>query len=269
MPLHAPVSEGPRTRADGLAERERAREEAFHRRSPVLWAATLFGPFLANGGIIGWMLLHHSPGYVLKLVGVAGATFFFFGRFIILGGQETPAGGFFSRFELYLLVLWIDACVAVVLTYHGGIVYGVPWIGKRLKRAAGDAEFVLARHAWMKRFTFAGLVAFNTVPHVLSGSVFGSILGRVLGLSTRATLVALLCGSIAGNSLMYVGAGVLHRFGLIDRSSPWGLAIGLLVVVAAVMLLDWRFRTLRERWEKASAAQERGSADPVVEPPAA
>lgn len=236
-----------------LAQEARQREETLHRRAPAVWAATLLGPLAANGVIVGWLIWSAGWTYTLKCVGTAAATFFFFGRFIILGGSEpgvAAASAFFSRVELVALVLWIDLCVAVVLTFHGGIVYRVPVLGRRLERLAGDAEYVLARHPRMRRFALAGLIVFNTVPHVLSGSVFGSLLGRLTGLTPGRTLVGLIAGSLAGNTVMFFGAGLINRLGLIDRDNPWNFVVGLGMIVGLIAVLDWRFAYLRTKWER-------------------
>jgi uncharacterized membrane protein len=171
---------------------------------------------------------------------------FLLGRFVILGGEDPDAREalrFFSRFELLLMVFWLDLMTACVLAFHCGFLFKMPWIGRRLAGLVEDGRLILALHPWMRRATFAGLVAFVMFPLAATGSVGGSIFGRLLGLSRSATFAAVVLGSALGSGVMYLGAGVLNRY--LNRDDPWMLVGGAAVIVGVIVLLNYRYQRLK------------------------
>jgi len=65
------------------------RDEALFRRDfPILWWLTLLGPFALTGAILLVVLESAGANIVWRLISTAFATFFFFGKFVILGGSD-------------------------------------------------------------------------------------------------------------------------------------------------------------------------------------
>ena len=79
-------------------------------------------------------------------------------------------------------------------------------------------------------------------PLASTGSIGGSIFGRLLGMGRVRTFVAVVIGSLLGCAVMYFGASLIDRY--LDRSNPIVQYGGLAVVVAAILLLMSRFRKL-------------------------
>ena len=238
-------------------------ERDLRRQRPLLWAGTLLGPFVLTGIALGVLYVAHGASYVNRLLATAAATFFAFGKFVILAGREPDVSEiqrFFSPGDLFALVFYMDAMTAVLLVYHAGVLFRLPWIGKRIGGLVADGRFILASNPWMKRATFLGMVAFVMFPLAATGSVGGAIFGRLLGMTRRLALTAILIGSLLGCSLMYFGAGLISQF--VDRDSP-GLAVGGIVALAAlILLLNLRYRRLKARQRAVPAVPERSrSAD--------
>jgi hypothetical protein len=63
-------------------------ETAFRRDNPIVWSLTLVGPFALTGGVLFFIYELVGMNAVGRLVSTAVATFFFFGKFVILGGSE-------------------------------------------------------------------------------------------------------------------------------------------------------------------------------------
>ena len=191
----------------------------------------------------------HDAAYLQKLLATAAATFFVFGRFVILGGVEGGGDGlaaahaFLTRGELFLLVMWMDLAVASVLVYHQGFLWKLPLLGPRLRGLVADGRFILKRQAWIRRATFAGLVLFVTFPLAATGSVGGAIFGRLLGLSRAAALLGIALGSFLGCGAMYLGAGVINAY--VDRDDPWLTVGGIAIVLGVIAILNWRYRRMK------------------------
>jgi hypothetical protein len=237
-----------------LAAEESRFGESFHRDHPIQWWATLVGPFAATAAMLAAVLATHDLAYLQKLLVTAAATFFVFGRFVILGGVEAdPAAseqlaeihGFLTRGELFAMVVWMDVATACVLVYHQGFLFRLPFLGPRLLGLVEDGRFILKRQPWIRRATFVGLVAFVMFPLAATGSVGGAIFGRLVGLSRAAALLAIVLGSVIGCGAMYLGAGFINRH--VDRSNPWLTVSGIAVVLAVIVLLNWRYRCMKRR----------------------
>ncbi|MDF1615548.1 small multi-drug export protein [Desulfurivibrio dismutans] len=226
--------------------------DSLRRDNPFLWYLTLLGPFLLTVAIIATLYLLHGWPYVRGLLLSALAVFFFFGRFVILGGNATDgledAARFFSPGELALLVFYMDAMVASLLAFHIGFLFRLPFFGDHLRLLVEDGRFILHAHPWMKRATFIGIVAFVTFPLAATGSVGGSIFGRLLGMTRAATFLGVITGSLVGCSVMYFGASLINHY--LDRNNPWLTMGGILFVVAITLVLNFRYRHIKNQWQQ-------------------
>jgi len=221
---------------------------AFRRQYPVVWLLTLVGPFALTGGVlfVFWELAGASV--VWRLVTTATATFFLFGKFVILGGSDGDlfeACSFFTAEQLVILVLYMDVMTACVLAFHLGFIFRLPVVGRRLYALVEDGHFILQSNPWMKRATFLGLVAFVMFPLAATGSLGGSIFGRLLGMSRLGTLVGITLGNVLGCALMYFGSELITRH--VGRDNPWLLVGGFAVIGAILFVLNHRFRQLKAR----------------------
>ena len=162
------------------------------------------------------------------------------GRLIILRGESAVQPIGFSATELALLVLYLDTIWAVVLTWHAGVLFHVPWLGRRLKAAVQEGSVLVKRNHWMRNVTVAAVLCFVMLPISSTGSIGGSLLGRLLGLSRRGTLTVVLIGSVLGCAMMYAGAEVLKKH--VDVSHPGIRYGGIAVLMLLFFILSRRYR---------------------------
>lgn len=224
-------------------------EDPRQRKFSLVWFLTLLGPFVLSVGLLILLYMTHGWATVKALLLTALAVFFFFGRFVILGGE---AGGmdeatrFFTSGELALLVFYMDTMVACLLAFHIGFVFRLPYLGTKLRLLMDDGKFILAANPWMKRATFAGIVLFVTSPLAATGSVGGSIFGRLLGMSRLGTFLGAVTGSAIGCGIMYFGAALINRY--LDRDNPWLTIGGIAFVAVVILLLNHRYRGMKAEW---------------------
>ena len=233
--------------AEHVEQDEAVFAESLRRAHPVLWYATLLGPILSVpavllsvGLVAGWGVAHRLALTVL-------ATCFFFGRFMILAGEsgagaDVEYGSFFSPAQLALLVFFLDVMTAVVVVFHMNVLFHLPVLGKRLQLLVEKSRNLLQSQRWMKRLTVAGVVVFVMFPLASTGSLGGSILGRLLGLSRGGTLASVIAGSVLGCGTMYFGAGLISTW--FDRDDPVVQIAGPAVIATLVILLSMRYRKL-------------------------
>ncbi len=223
-------------------------EAAFRRDYPLVWFLTLVGPFALTVGVL--FVLYQLAGLnaVWQLVSTAFATFFFFGKFVILGGSEgdlLEVRGFYTAEQLVVLVLYMDVMTASVLAFHLGFLFRFPVLGRKLKALVEDGQFILQSNRWMKRATFLGLVAFVMFPLAATGSVGGSIFGRLLGMSRPGTFTAIAIGNLLGCALMYFGSELITRH--LDRDNPLLMIGGVAVIAVILWMLNRRYRQFKSR----------------------
>jgi uncharacterized membrane protein len=208
-----------------------------HNRLVAIITLTL--PIWTSTAILAAAIVWGGAALVRKLI-VATVASFVAGRLIILGGDSAGHSTGFSSFQLALLVLYLDVMWAVVLTWHAGALFHVPWLGNRLKSAVQEGSSLVGQHRWMRNATFAAVLCFVMLPISSTGSIGGSLLGRLLGLSKRATLTLVLTGSVLGCTAMYAGAEMLEQY--IDNSHSAVRYGGIAVLVFLFFVLGRRYR---------------------------
>lgn len=223
----------------------------------LLWTLTLFGPFVVTAVLLVVIWLVAGPAYAKKLIFMAVMALCLFGRFIILGGSDPGVAeitGSISSLELFLMVFYLDMAVATVLAFHLGFLFKLPLIGPKLQTLIVDGRFILSRQPWIRRATFLGLVMFVTFPLAATGSVGGSIFGRLLGLSRVATLVGILLGSLIGNGVMLAASDFIGAH--LNKGHPLVKYGGFAVILAVVLLLESRYRRMRQQFARTETPDE-------------
>jgi len=155
------------------------------------------------------------------------------------------------------LVTYLDFIVALFVTFHMGVLFRIPKVGPKLAMLVWDGKFFMDSQPWIKRMAFAGLVGFVIIPFSTTGSIGGSILGRLLGLSRWTTVAGVLCGSVLGNGIMYVFARQINKY----LEDNWTFRIiGLLLIVVICFLLEWRYRAVKNRYIQNQNSSENAEA---------
>ena len=210
---------------------------------PLFAWLTLLGPAVLT--VVLLLLLDMAVGWdsVRRLVTAAVVTFFALGRFVILGGHPDSSTAAFSAGELAVLVFYMDIMTAIIVSCHAGILFRIPWLGERIQLLMDSGRSVLAENRWMKRATFGAVVAFVMFPLASSGSVGGSLFGRLLGLSRIQTFTGVVIGSFLGCATMYYGATIINRYVSPDNVVlRWG---GIVAIVVLLAVLNRRYKTLK------------------------
>jgi uncharacterized membrane protein len=232
----------------GLHELHSA-EGNFRRRLPVLWWTTLLGPFVLSVFLFVAILLYAGPDFALQVVAKSVLTLYILGRFIILSGSDGTLlniDGSMSSAQLFVLVTYLDVMVALVLAFHIGFLFRIPWVGKRFLSLVTDGHFILDAHPWIRRATFVGLTTFVSFPLTATGSVGGSIFGRLLGMSRVGTFWGIMLGSVAGNGVMYFFSESLALW--LDKNHPVFKYGGFVVIAFIAIVLERRYRYLRDQF---------------------
>lgn len=247
-------------------------ESSFRKRFPVIWIATLLAPVVVSALLLLFFGLNFGWTYAGVIASHVVLTFFVFGRFIILAGSEQssddpsalpPDAGqmgdkfqevLMSPMELFGLVTYLDFMTALFVTFHMGFLFRIPGVGPKIATLVWDGKFVMDSQPWIRRFAFLGLVAFVMFPTSTTGSIGGSIFGRLLGLSRITTVMGVLVGSIFGNGLMYVLSKQLNNY--ISKDDIWLKVVGALLIVGLCVAVEWRYRQVKKKFLAKEGVQE-------------
>jgi len=232
-------------RADDL----HSTEEEFRRQHPLIWGVTLFGPPVLTVLILIAIFIFAGWQFTQRVIAYAAIALFVMGRFIILGGKD---GSFFDTtgplhsVQLFGIVTYLDLMTALVLAFHIGFLFKLPYIGKRIVALVTDGHFILDKQPWMRRATFFGLIAFVGFPLAATGSIGGSIFGRLLGMSRLATFFGIMIGTLIGNGTMFLFSDLMTMY--IDKDNIYLKVGGFAVIVTLVVILERRYRKLRDAY---------------------
>ena len=225
-------------------------ETALRKDYPIVWAATMSAPLVISLVLLAVLGAAYGWEYPGKLVSHALLTFFVFGRFIILSGTEAANGVskvLLSPEELFGLVTYLDFITALFVTFHMGVLFRLPYVGPKIAMLVGDGKFVMDSFPKVKRAAFLGLVILVIFPSSTTGSIGGSIFGRLLGLSRLMTISGVLLGSVLGNGLMYVMSNQLNKW--ISKDDIWLKVVGAILVVLFCVVLEWRYRQIKKKYD--------------------
>ncbi|MCX5691002.1 MAG: small multi-drug export protein [Planctomycetota bacterium] len=231
------------------------------RQNPAMWWATLLGPLGVTGAMLVLAGAFRGVNFMINLAVSATMVFFGLGRAVLLlgrdGAQTVADMPKWQQFlasmttqELLVLILWMDALTAFIMIFHASFIYRIPKIGPGMLALQEDGEFFLSQHPWMRRFAWLGLVAFVTFPFAATGSVGGSILGRLLGLSRWATLSGVIMGSVISSLTVYAFAATIKKSPYFKSDSPWTLIGSIVLIVVIFAFINWRIKKMKQRWAK-------------------
>ncbi|NQV25276.1 MAG: small multi-drug export protein [Rhodopirellula sp.] len=231
------------TKSTDLAKSLEHAEEQLWRRHRLLWWTTLLGPVAVTAGILLGINVFSGAEYTMRLLTTALTGVLLFGRFIILAGHDSEVAavtGSLTSGQLFLMVTYLDLTVAILLIFHAGFLFRLPWFGSRAASLVEDGRFLIYSQPWIRRATFAGLVLFVAIPLAAMGSVGGTIFGRMLGVPRIRIFLAILVGSLLGNGVMWYGSDLINRF--VDKHHPVVRFGGVILVLSLIALIDFLYR---------------------------
>jgi uncharacterized membrane protein len=202
--------------------------------------AMTVGPFVGYGCILlaAWVVAGHKVAAFL--FGAVVASFLGAGKFVVLAHliwRDPPVGSW----TLVALIVYSDLAAATIMMGNLDVLYRLPFLGRRLAACREAGWYVLQANPWMRRAAWSGIALFVAVPFQYTGSVVGTVVARILGVSRFHTATATVAGSALGCSalaLLGVYARDLVRY--LDPS-PVLVVAEVLLIVALLVLLGRRF----------------------------
>ena len=140
----------------------------------------------------------------------------------------------------------VDVFTALFFLGNWDLVERTPYVGRGLRRVEDKCRAVIARKKWGEGATLTALALYVALPVQMTGGLFGSVLGRVLGMDKVKVFLAVTAGSLAGAVPMGIVAWLAGRpiLAVLQSATAQTIAAlaGILITVAFIAAIAWMYR---------------------------
>ena len=137
-----------------------------------------------------------------------------------------------------LSIAFVDIIVALFLIWNYDLAKKIPLVGRFMIKVENLGKRSSDKYSWIKPLRFIGIVLFVMVPFQGSGGLVGSIVGRLIGMKTWTTFIAITVGAIVGCLLIaYFADAILSVF---IQNFILGLLIVIIILVIGIMVFIYR-----------------------------
>ena len=141
---------------------------------------------------------------------------------------------------------WLAAFTLAFLDFAGGLfmawnfplVLRIPYAGPWISRFMEAGRTFLDRRPWLERLYFVGLIAFVALPFDGSGSIVGSIVGRMLGMTKTEVLACITIGGLIGS--FAIALGIDYVVNLIPPGAGLWVSLAVLLLIGTALLVTYR-----------------------------
>jgi hypothetical protein len=123
-----------------------------------------------------------------------------------------------------LSIVMVDAIAGLFMALNFDLAYRIPYLGPLLSDLTKQMQQFIAGHPWFASLWFFAIVTMVMIPVFGSGGVRGSIAGKLLGLSTTLTFLAILAGSLIGCFGIALGSDAMLTYLCANGSLPVEIA---------------------------------------------
>lgn len=111
-----------------------------------------------------------------------------------------------------LSIAMIDVETGLFMALNFDLAYSIPFLGPILSDLTTKTKSFLDDHRWLAGLWFFAIVLMVMVPFFGSGGIRGSIAGKLLGLSTLQTFLAIVAGALIGCFGMAIGSDMMLTY---------------------------------------------------------
>ncbi len=208
-----------------------------------------FGPLLVTAATLGVIYLLTDEWtvhevWITGLVSLLGA-----GTTVVFGEAALGDNTFdlkLGTWQLAYVVMYVNAVSGWFYTYNLDLLGKLPKIGPWLRRSRINARAMLEQRPWIRRWSVVGVSLFVITPLPGSGALGGSLVGHIVGISKRATVIAVAVAGIAVCSAYALLANELKQ--LLDRLEQFTpLWVRFVAFALVAIVLIWAM-TKMVRW---------------------
>ena len=173
-------------------------------------------------------------GAAWELWALTLASYCYVNKFVIL--WATVPSAHFGPWAIAGLVLFTDAATVLFMIANMDVLYGMPYVGRKIREMRRAGWEFLHVHKWLGRTAVLGLAAFVLLRIAGAGAVGGTRFGRLVGLDRPGTVAGVMVGSAAGCAFLAAGAAFARAYLKLSEHPGWLVVAGL-VLAAAIFTL--------------------------------
>jgi len=158
------------------------------------------------------------------------------GKYVIFSGLVPGAP--LAPWGLAALAVLVDFVIATSLAMFLGLLARWPFAARRLKAVHERTEAVLTEYPRLRRMAFLGTMLFVYLPLPASGSIGGTCLGQLVGLSRGSTVAAVTLGGALVSATFAWLATTIGAKAEAMAQNPWVVA-GAVVGFAGFVWVGW------------------------------
>ncbi|NLV26662.1 MAG: small multi-drug export protein [Methanomicrobiales archaeon] len=149
-------------------------------------------------------------------------------------------------FEVVCLsIVLVDIACCLFMIWNFELVCSIPYLGTLIQYLMKKGETQIRKHQWLERLYVVGLALFVFFPLQGTGSVSGSIIGKMLGLKSVEIFGSITIGSLLSSFLIGFSVYALNEYFDVNAWYIFGAVIILLIIIPVISFLLYRHRTRR------------------------
>jgi uncharacterized membrane protein len=151
-----------------------------------------------------------------------------------------------NTWHLAYIVMYVNAASTFFYTYNLDLLQRVPKIGPYMRKARTNSVAMLQHRPWIRRWAVVGIGLFVVTPLPGSGALGGALMGRIVGVSKKATFVSVsLAGVIVASAYAMLANRLKTALDQLERFAPPWVRFVVFALFAIVMI--W-FMAKLVRW---------------------
>ncbi len=154
---------------------------------------------------------------------------------VVLIGKIAAAGAT-TDFWFWVAVLGTaDVIIGLFILLNFDHLKGLPRFGYYIRGMEKTGIELCDRHPWVRRLSILGIAIVVFIPIHGTGTITGSLMGRILGLGPLRTLTSVVLGSYPGVILILGGTEAVEAL----FRAHWGLALGGTILIIGALVLGF------------------------------
>ncbi len=211
--------------------------------APVgFWLRVLYmlGPFAATAAVLGLVYLFAGL-WTLNEVWITGTVSLLGAGTTVIFGKAALGDATFDlqlgTWQLAYIVMYVNAVSTFFYTYNLDLLQRVPKVGPTLRRARRNAAVMLKRRPWIRRWAVVGVGLFVITPLPGSGALGGALVGRIVGVSKRATFISVsIAGVVVSIAYALLAEELKQALDRLEQFTPPWVRVAVFVLAAIVMV---------------------------------
>ncbi len=134
----------------------------------------------------------------------------------------------------------IDIICCLFMLWNFDVLVFLPFVGKYIPGLMRKGSQTLAKHTWLERVCFIGLIFFVFLPLQGTGSISGTILGKMAGMPPLEIFCAISIGATLQSFLIGLSAYALNKYLGLNLWYLVAFILGILLLITIVSFIWYR-----------------------------